>query len=70
MRLVIELYKLDHGGRVPPNMFILYDYLSLTGDDQWSEPPVVNVSQASTAVAGFADVGKPEGKRVEIKKPK
>ena len=70
IKTFVELYKLDHGGRVPPNMFILYDYLSLTGDDQWSEPPVVNVSQASTVVAGSADVGKPEGKRVEIKKPK
>jgi predicted Zn-dependent protease len=42
----ISLYQLDHGGVPPPGMLVLYDYLTLTGDDSWSAPPVVNVAQA------------------------
>jgi predicted Zn-dependent protease len=70
IKTYIELYKVDYGGRVPPNMFILYDYLSLTGDDQWSQRPVVNVAQASGAASPSLEVSKPEVKKAEVKKPK
>ncbi len=40
----IEGYKVAHAGSVPSNMLTLYDYLSLTGDDSWSMPPVMNTS--------------------------
>jgi predicted Zn-dependent protease len=66
----IELYKVDYGGGVPPNMSILYDYLSLTGDDQWSQRQVLNVAQASAAAGPSTEVSKPEVKKAEVKKPK
>jgi len=69
IKTYIELYKVDHGGRVPPNMYILYDYLSLTGDDQWSQQPVVNVAQASMAATPSMYESKPEVKKAEVKKP-
>ena len=48
IKTYIELYKVNHGGNLPHNMHILYDYLSLTGDDNWANPPVLNVSQMTT----------------------
>ena len=48
IKTYITLYKLDHGGNLPPGMLVLYDYLSLTGDDTWSEAPVVNVAQTQS----------------------
>jgi tetratricopeptide (TPR) repeat protein len=46
IKTYISLYQLDHGGVLPPGMLVLYDYLTLTGDDSWAAPPVVNVAQA------------------------
>lgn len=70
IKTYIELYKLNHGGQTPSNMYILYDYLSLTGDDKWSEPPVVNVTQTQRgALVPAADVSKAETARgADIKK--
>jgi predicted Zn-dependent protease len=42
IKAYIEGFKLTNGGRLPDNMLILYDYLSLTGDDSWSIPPVTH----------------------------
>lgn len=74
IKAYIELYKLDNGGRVPGNMHILYDYLSLTGDDQWSQQTVVNVAQASASAgvgdSSSVDPGKTEVKKPAVKKPK
>ena len=69
IKTYIELYKLNNGGRIPGNIHILYDYLSLTGDDKWSQPPVLNVTQTqmaipnSTVAAGNADVRKLDAKK-------
>ena len=49
IKTYIALYQLDHGGAQPPGMLVLYDYLTLTGDDSWSAPPMVNVAQAQLA---------------------
>lgn len=69
IKTYVELYKLNHGGQTPGNMYILYDYLSLTGDDKWSEPPVLNVVQAQKAVlAQGVDVSKAETRKIDVKK--
>ncbi|MGH9773452.1 MAG: M48 family metalloprotease [Candidatus Acidiferrales bacterium] len=51
IKIYTEMYKLEHAGAVPVgfpvNMRILYDYLSLTGDDNWGRRPVANVVQVS-----------------------
>jgi predicted Zn-dependent protease len=45
LKRYVELYQARQGGAVPAgwpiSMSILYDYLSLTGDDKWSVPQVV-----------------------------
>ncbi len=61
IKTYIALYKLNHGGTLPSNMYILYDYLSLTGDDAWANPPVVNVAQ--TPLTQLEDPSRVEGKK-------
>jgi predicted Zn-dependent protease len=69
IKTYIELYKLNHGGQTPGNMYILYDYLSLTGDDKWSEPPVLNVVQTQkAALAPSVDLSKADTRRIDAKK--
>ena len=68
IKTFISLYQLDHGGTPPPGMLVLYDYLTLTGDDSWSAPPVVNVAQAQPATPEV--VPQPvEAPKVPPKKP-
>ncbi len=38
------LYQREHGGQLPSNMPIVYDYLLLAGENNWFVPPAVNVS--------------------------
>ncbi len=40
----VRLYKLNNGGSVPPNMDILYDYMSQAGETAWFVPPTSNVT--------------------------
>lgn len=69
IKTYIEIYKLNNGGRVPGNMYILYDYLSLTGDNKWSQPPVLNVVQKDPAnVALSADLSKPDTRKADPQK--
>jgi hypothetical protein len=69
IKTYIELYKVNHGGALPGNMYILYDYLSLTGEDTWSNRPVLNVVQAQAAASPVGETSKAETKKTEVKKP-
>jgi hypothetical protein len=40
----VTLYQRAHGGALPPNMDVIYDYLQEAGDLTWSAPPAVNIS--------------------------
>ena len=40
----IRLYKLNNSGSIPPNMDILYDYMTQAGDKNWFTPPTINIS--------------------------
>lgn len=40
----VALYQRQHAGRLPGNMEILYDYLTLQGDTTWYMPPAEVVS--------------------------
>jgi predicted Zn-dependent protease len=63
IKTYIELYKLNNGGVLPPGMHVLYDYMTLTGDDSWSDPPALNVSEANALIAGDTkSVAPPETK--------
>ncbi|MGB0033899.1 MAG: M48 family metalloprotease [Candidatus Acidiferrales bacterium] len=44
LKTYVALYQRDNGGRVPSNMYILYDYAELIGDHSWFVPPATTVS--------------------------
>ncbi len=75
IKTYIELYKVNHAGNVPPaaELDILYDYLSLTGDNNWAQLPVVNVAQAqgsgNQVMTPAAEAARPPARKVENKKP-
>ena len=44
LKTYVTLYQREHGGQVPSNMPIIYDYLLLAGETNWFVPPAINVS--------------------------
>ncbi|HZQ90426.1 MAG TPA: M48 family metalloprotease [Terriglobales bacterium] len=44
LKTFVLLYQRDHGGALPGNMHILYDYFLLAGDTSWYVPPASVVS--------------------------
>lgn len=44
LKTYVALYQRQHAGQVPPNMYIIYDYLLLIGDKSWYVPPAAVVS--------------------------
>jgi Peptidase family M48 len=44
LKTYVALYQRQHSGQVPPNMYIIYDYLLLIGDKSWYVPPAAVVS--------------------------
>lgn len=39
LKTYVVLYQRQHGGALPPNMYIIYDYFLLAGDKSWYVPP-------------------------------
>jgi predicted Zn-dependent protease len=44
LKTYVSLYQRQHGGALPNNMYIIYDYFSLAGEDSWYVPPASVVS--------------------------
>ena len=44
LKTYVALYQREHGGAVPPNMHIIYDYFQLVGDNTWYVPPAAAVT--------------------------
>ena len=44
LKTYVALYQRQHAGQVPPNMYIIYDYLLLIGDKSWYVPPAAVIS--------------------------
>ena len=44
LKTYVALYQRQHSGQLPPNMYIIYDYLLLSGDKNWYVPPAAVVS--------------------------
>jgi hypothetical protein len=40
----VGLYQRAHGGELPPNMDVIYDYMQEAGEMNWSVPKVTNIS--------------------------
>lgn len=45
----VRLYKINNSGAVPPNMDIIYDYLTQSGDKAWFSAPTSNISTQDLA---------------------
>lgn len=53
----VTLYQRQHGGALPPNMDVIYDYLQEAGDLNWSAPPAMNVSTKNIEPVTVANAG-------------
>jgi hypothetical protein len=40
----VGIYQREHGGQLPPNMDVIYDYLQEVGETAWAAHPAMNVS--------------------------
>jgi hypothetical protein len=66
LKTYVALYQRQHGGQLPGNMYIIYDYFLLIGDKSWYMPPAsvittknvdsLNVTQANVSAASAAEV--------------
>ncbi|MGH9830736.1 MAG: hypothetical protein ACREDR_46615, partial [Blastocatellia bacterium] len=45
----VGLYQREHGGALPPNMDIIYDYMQEAGEATWWASPTVNISDQNIA---------------------
>src|SRR6185437_7675792 len=53
----VALFQREHAGRLPANMAILYDYLTLQGDTTWYLPPAEVVSTKNVDSIRIANSG-------------
>jgi hypothetical protein len=44
LKTYVALYQREHEGQVPPNMHVIYDYVTLTGDPKWYLAPATSVT--------------------------
>ena len=44
LKTYVNLYQRNNMGSVPHNINIIYDYLSMSGENAWMVPPLMNVS--------------------------
>jgi tetratricopeptide (TPR) repeat protein len=44
LQTYVVMYQREHAGQLPNNMHIIYDYLTLAGDNTWYVPPAAEVS--------------------------
>ena len=40
----VTVYQREHGGSLPPNMDVIYDYMQEVGEMEWAARPALNVS--------------------------
>jgi hypothetical protein len=40
----VAIYQREHGGGLPPNMEVIYDYMQEAGEASWTATPAMNVS--------------------------
>jgi Zn-dependent protease with chaperone function len=40
----VAIYQREHGGNLPPNMDVIYDYLQEVGEMDWAARPAMNIS--------------------------
>jgi predicted Zn-dependent protease len=58
----VGMYQREHGGALPDNMDVIYDYMQEAGELSWSASPAINVSTKNIdpiTVAGGSNVPRP-----------
>lgn len=46
LKKYVTVYQREHAGALPPNMYIIYDYLLMAGEDSWYVPPAAVIAAA------------------------
>jgi hypothetical protein len=46
LKQYVAIYQREHGGTLPPNMDVIYDYMQEAGEMGWMASPAVNVKTA------------------------
>ncbi len=68
LKQYVEMYQRTHGGALPPNMDIVYDYLQEAGDSDWSATPTLNVRNVSSSTSS-TPISTPSTTPPKTKKP-
>jgi predicted Zn-dependent protease len=54
----VAIYQREHGGALPPNMEVIYDYMQEAGETAWTATPAMNVSTRGIEPIGTrTDIG-------------
>jgi hypothetical protein len=64
----VGIYQREHGGRLPPNMDVIYDYMQEAGEMTWAAMPATNVSTKNIEPVTIS-VGKGDVTAVGISSP-
>lgn len=64
LKQYVSLYQREHGGALPPNMDVIYDYMQEAGELVWVARPAINISTKNidpinTAAGGGARSAEP-----------
>lgn len=51
LKTYVSLYQRQNAGALPPNMYAIYDYMAMTGDQSWSVAGVINVAHTEPTYA-------------------
>jgi hypothetical protein len=52
----VGMYQREHGGALPPNMDVIYDYMQEAGEASWAAAPALNVSTKNIDPLGVSTV--------------
>jgi predicted Zn-dependent protease len=55
----VSLYQREHGGDLPPNIGVIYDYMQEAGEMNWSAAPAINVSTKNIEPIGVTQGTQP-----------
>ncbi len=51
----VSIYQREHGGALPPNMDVIYDYMQDAGEMSWTATPAINVSTKNIEPIGVSN---------------
>jgi len=66
IKAYVALYQREHEGTTPPNVHVLYDYLTDTGDQNWYMPPASAITTRNTGSLGVVSSSANSPKATEL----